>query len=315
MLTLELDEPERMQMNEQQRLFGIADLTSRLTHQGINVIHSQYWPDRRSTYFEVGKNDRTTDFVLSDEFLRDLPATREYQSAVEAYAHVVAARVRCGSPNIFYCLCNRAVRIEIRWPIEVAMVQDMVKNWLLLTVTDEGNGSVARCCVDVHRGFGQPSQTVFDDVRNAVNTVRDVIDTRGLLFYPSLAAHPEQYQPVHKDRLKIAPSTRVADAERFIAGKAYLLAFEVPDTPGEIFPADPWDAEYLGVPKKELSQATHRLRAKGLIEIDNTGTFARSSDKMIVAGGPEALGQGRTAAALQVFELSRRSEVQPRAKL
>jgi diguanylate cyclase (GGDEF)-like protein len=290
-------------VNDEQRRLGLDDLTSRLNASGLSLL-SEHWQQRRATYCEIGTPDRLTNIVVSDEFLCDLPATREYQSAVEAYALAVAGRIRCGPPNVFYCLSNKAVRMEIRWPIEAAMFQDKFQAWLLVTVKDEGNGSVARCCVDVDRQFAYSGRTIFDDIRNSVNKIRRAIDKNVVLFYRSLTEHPEAYQPVNEGPAKAQPTTLSTEIEKFIAGKAYMLGFQAPEVPGEVFAIDPWDADYLSISKKELSQSAYKLRARGLLELDMSLNFARPSDKLVTAGWPAALGPDRPVAAPQIFELS-----------
>jgi diguanylate cyclase (GGDEF)-like protein len=92
--------------------------------------------------------------------------------------------------------------------------------------------------------------------------------------------------------------------EKFVTGKSYMLAFQIPDTPGEIWAEDPWDAEYLGISKKELSQAAHVVRARGLIELDPNLKFARPSDKLLATGWPDAVGTDSAGSVPQTFTLS-----------
>src|SRR5258708_3785020 len=124
-------------MREEELKLGIADLTTRLAKSGLQIIEqNQPWRNRRSTYFEIGKPGRQTDIVLSDEFICDLPATKEYQEAVDFYATAVAGRVRCGSPNLFYCSSHLAINVSITWPIQAAVVENMHSAWLLVNVTN-----------------------------------------------------------------------------------------------------------------------------------------------------------------------------------
>jgi diguanylate cyclase (GGDEF)-like protein len=193
--------------------------------------------------------------------------------------------------------------MSIKWPIQAAVFDGMPKTWLLFTVTDEENGSVARCCVDSDRHLTYFGITTFDDIRNSVSRIRKAIDKGALLFYPSLQAHPEPYQSVDKISAKM-PLIPSAGIEKFIAGKTYMLGFQIPDVPGEIFATDPWDAEYLGATKKDLARSAYILRARGLIELDMSQTFARPSDKLVTTGWPAALGSNPTVIAPQIFELS-----------
>jgi hypothetical protein len=166
-------------MNEEQQQLGIADLSTRLGRSGVNLVdHSRPWPDRMATYFEIGKPGQVTSVVLSDEFVRDLPATKEYQAAADAYASAVAGRMRCGSPNLFYCLSHVAINVVINWPIQAAVLDGMPSAWLLTDVTKETQGTLAKCCLKVDRTFAYSGRTTFDDVRAAINRIRSAIDAQ-----------------------------------------------------------------------------------------------------------------------------------------
>lgn len=291
-------------MNEEPRRLGIADLTSRLGRSGLNVIEqSQPWPQLRATYFEIGKGNRATNITLSDELLRDLPATREYQTAVDLYAEAVAGRIRCGSPNLFYCFCNRAISTSIRWPIQAAAFEGNLNAWLLVDVTDEQNQSLAKCCLNVDRQFSYSGRTTFDDVRNAVTRIRRAIDGNSIQFYEP-DSHPDRYQPVEDGGGKSNAARQQSEIEKFVAGKTYTLGFQLPDTPGEVYATDPWDAEYLGISKKDLSQSAYVLRARGLIDLDPSLLFAKPSDKLVTTGWPTVANDDAAATAPQAFELS-----------
>jgi hypothetical protein len=113
-------------MPEEQQERGIAELTTRLNRAGLNLLErSRPWSHLRVTYFELAKSDRVSDVVVSDDFIRDLPNTREYQEATDAYAAAVAGRIRCGSPNLFYGISHLAIEITVKWPIQAAVVRGM----------------------------------------------------------------------------------------------------------------------------------------------------------------------------------------------
>jgi hypothetical protein len=130
-------------MKEQQQE-GVAELNSRLATCGLAIVEqNRFWPNRMVTYFEIGKSGRQTNLVLSDEFIRDLPRTREYQDAVDKYVTAVAGRIRCGSPSVFYCISHVAISIEIDWPIQHSVHNNIARAWLRLNVTNEAKGGVA----------------------------------------------------------------------------------------------------------------------------------------------------------------------------
>jgi diguanylate cyclase (GGDEF)-like protein len=295
-------------MREEQQQLGIAELTKRLANSGLQMIeNNRPWPNRSATYFEIGKPGRQTDVVLSDEFIRDLPGTREYQEAVDSYAMAVAGRARCGSPNVFYCRSHLAINIAIHWPIQQAVLNNMPAAWLLIHVTNEVQGGVAMCCLNVGRHFAYSGRTTLDDMRIATNSIRNAIDCGTVRFYDR-QSHPETYQLIKDDAgdaKERHPPASQSEIEKFIAGKTYMLAFQIADVPGEVYAADAWDAEYLGISKKELSQSAYVLRARGLIDLDTTLCFARPSDKLVSTGWPAAVDSTVSTSPAQVFSLSR----------
>jgi diguanylate cyclase (GGDEF)-like protein len=291
-------------MTEEQQL-GIAELTTRLAKKELQVIEHNPWPNRRATYFEIGKPGRQTSVVLSDEFVQDLPATREYQEAVDSFAMSVAGRVRCGSPNIFYCRSHLAINVAIHWPIQQAFLNNMPAAWLLIHVTNEVQRGLAMCCLNVAGGhFAYSGRTTLDDIRIATNSVRNAIDNGTVTFY-GRQSHPDSYQVIKDDATEQRPPASQSEIEKFIAGKTYMLAFQIPDVPGEVYAADAWDAEYLGTSKKELSQSAYVLRARGLIQLDTTLGFARPSDQLVTKGWPAAIDSTVSTPAPQVFSLPR----------
>jgi len=95
---------------------GIADLKRRLSVVGLNVLDEHEQFRRDSFCFAIGNATNQTDIVLSREFLDDLPNTKDYHPIVDSYARAVADRLKCGSPELFYCQSGLAVSVSIRWP-------------------------------------------------------------------------------------------------------------------------------------------------------------------------------------------------------
>src|SRR6266852_5533310 len=101
---------------------GLAELTKRFSAAGIAIIDQHRTPGlQRSTYLAIGNTQRQTDITISDTFLGDLPNTKDCQTTVDSYARAVAGRLKCGSPEVFYCRSGVAVRVSILWPIQAAM--------------------------------------------------------------------------------------------------------------------------------------------------------------------------------------------------
>src|SRR6266478_6416773 len=102
---------------------GIADLQRRLNAAGLNIIQQQENSRRRTINFAFGDTENQTDFTLSEEFLDDLPNTKEYQAMVDSYARAVAGRLKCGSPELFYCQSGVAIQVSFHWPIQSGIYQ------------------------------------------------------------------------------------------------------------------------------------------------------------------------------------------------
>ena len=287
---------------------GLTELVSRLEHSNLEIIDRQRpWPNLTVTYFVIGlpgkQNDRHVDIVLSDGFMRDLPTTPEYRAAVDSYASEVGKRLSCGSAHVFYCQSQIPLRAEITWPIESAIFGSVLTTWLRVNLTDLRNGAVAKCAVALDLSPFSSQETMFDTVRSVINRARTAVDQKVVTFY-KLEAHPHVFQQIKRDTPSTSPAFPQTEIERFIASKVYWLAFRVANRPGEAWIADPWDAEYLGVTVKDLSQSAYVLRAGGLLELDPTLEFARTADKLLTTGLPAALGSMSTIEEPQTFTLS-----------
>ncbi|HWZ98147.1 MAG TPA: GGDEF domain-containing protein [Candidatus Dormibacteraeota bacterium] len=271
-----MSEPTR---NETQ--LGIAELKKRLSAAGLIIVRQQENFRHGSTYFEVGDVESYTNIALSEEFLRDLPNTKEYQAMVDSYVRAVAGRLKCGSPELFYCESGVGVQVSFEWPIHSGGIQDGVYKAVLLTdVTNRVDGKIAKCSVEVGGGR-MPAVLV-----QVVNDLRSAIDAGQIQFYePSV--HQERYQRVEmKER---APQPRLQpDAERFLSGKAYTLGFMAVDEGSEVWAVDPWDAEYIGTTTKNLSLAMRVLRENGLLQAGTSADYVRPTDKLLAEHSAKA---------------------------
>jgi diguanylate cyclase (GGDEF)-like protein len=259
---------------------GIADLTKRFSAAGIAVIAQRINRlPQRSIYFEIGNTERQTDVTLPMNFLDDLPNTKEYQAAVDSYALAVAGRLKCGSPEVFYCRSGVAIRVSIRWPIQAAIYNSVATTFILMDVINQVDGQIAKCSMDL--GFLW-RHTVFDVVQQTVNNVRTAIDGSLVKFYSPDVPH-EVYQRVNPQEQSERPSQ--FEIEQFLRGKAYILGFIAVDEPSNVWTADPWDAQYLGATKKELSLATRVLQANGVLQATGVShpfsEYVRPTDKLL----------------------------------
>ena len=121
---------------------GIADLKRRLSVVGLNILDQRERFHHDTTYLGIGTTESQTDLVLSNEFLHDLPNTKEYQAIVDSYARAIAGRLKCGSPELFYCQSGVAVRVSIRWPIQSAIYNDKLSTFVLMEVINHAGGQI-----------------------------------------------------------------------------------------------------------------------------------------------------------------------------
>jgi diguanylate cyclase (GGDEF)-like protein len=252
---------------------GIAELKRRLSVVGLQVTgqHEQFRRD--SFYFAFGNAANQTDIVLSREFLDDLPNTKDYQAIVDAYACAVAGRLKCGSPEIFYCQTGVAIQVSIQWPIQSGIYDGNLWVAVLMYVTSKVDGKIAKCSMQVGGG------SVFDYVIQTVNSVRSAVDSGQITFHEP-DVHQEVFQRIERKQQPQERRTQ-PEVELFIAGKVYVLGFIAADEPSEVWTADPWDALYLGVPQKELSLAMRVLRAKGLLHSGSGPDYVQPTDKLL----------------------------------
>jgi diguanylate cyclase (GGDEF)-like protein len=121
--------------------------------------------------------------------------------------------------------------------------------------------------------------SVFDYVIQTVNSVRSAVDSGQITFHEP-DVHQEVFQRIERKQQPQGRRTQ-SEVEQFIAGKAYVLGFIATDEPSEVWTADPWDAQYLGVTLKELSLAMRVLRAKGLLQSGSGPDYVRPTDKLL----------------------------------
>jgi diguanylate cyclase (GGDEF)-like protein len=255
---------------------GLEDLQKRLARVGIKIIDQHRKLERTATYLAVGNPERFTDVVVDDEFLDDLPNTRDYQILADSYAYAIAGRAKCDSPEVFYCASGVPIRVSFRWPIQSGVYNGQFLTFILMNVTNQLDSRTAKC--QMTRQFGG---TVFDTVLQAVNSVRAAIDQNTVKLHD-----PKVYQEVYENIVHQQHTSQASSQpkiEKFLAGKAYILGFLAVEVnePREIWAVDPWDAHYLGVTRKELLLAVRVLVAKGLLTPGSGPEYAKATDSLL----------------------------------
>jgi diguanylate cyclase (GGDEF)-like protein len=130
--------------------------------------------------------------------------------------------------------------------------------------------------------------TVFDTLVETVNSVRAAIDEELVRFH-SPDVRQETYQRVKRQRQFEHRSQ--SEIEHFLRGKAYILGFIAVDEPSNVWTTDPWDFQYLGATKKELSLATRVLQANGVLQATGVShpfsEYVRPTDKLLAEQSSE----------------------------
>src|ERR1700728_2310497 len=104
---------------------GLQLLTQIFNRVGLKIKESKRpWPDRDAVYVVFGNDDRSTDIVLTGDFLADLPGSRDHKMGAESYAQTIAGRIKCGSADAFFCRSGIPVELEISWPIHTSATSD-----------------------------------------------------------------------------------------------------------------------------------------------------------------------------------------------
>jgi len=268
-----MPEPTRSQTQ-----LGLADLKKRFSVAGLSIIKEQRNTGlQRSTYFALGTVERQTDITIFDTFLDDLPKTREYHAKVESYAAAVVGRMKCGSPEVFYCRTGTAIRVSILWPIHSGVSHSgAFVSVILMDVTNLVDGQMAKCSMDL--GFSSGG-TTFDLLPETINSVRVAVDEGSVNFYKP-EVQQDTFQRIKRQQDQLATRSQ-PEIEKFLTGKAFMLGFLAVDEPSEIWAADPWDAQYLGATKKELLLAMRVKRANRLFDSGAGPEYVRPTDKLL----------------------------------
>jgi diguanylate cyclase (GGDEF)-like protein len=275
---------------------GLAYLKKRFSSAGLPIVKQLGNTGlQRSTYLVVGTAERQTDITIPDSFLDDLPNTTEYQSKVESYASVVASRIKCASPELFYCRSGIPVSISIVWPIQSGVMNSEFKTFVLMNVVNQADGHIARCSMETGSWF---NRTIFDFLPLTINSVRSAVD-EGAINFLNTEVRQEIYQRImnRQEFKKLSPN----EVEMFVAGKAYFLGFLTSDEPSAIWAADPWDAQYLGITRKELQLTARIMRANGLMDDPGLGPeYGRPTDKLLAQQSVEYQAEEKFDAQQQV---------------
>jgi hypothetical protein len=238
----------------------------------------------RSSYsIEIRKDNHSVSFTLSEEYLADLPAMREWHQDVRTAFWQISRRLRNPFPNDFYASSGTPFNAEFQWPLKMHPSRDVF--WLHGTLVDF---RFPNLIAKVAPAFSGPllefelKHKPFKRLEILVNCIRSAFDNSSIEFYDK-NAHPNVLQEIPIFEMPVFSRFSDQAVAQFLTGKVYWLAFQRANNAGAVWIADPWDAEYLGVSVHELIRAAQILQARGLIKISPDGDFASATDMMIAS--------------------------------
>lgn len=238
---------------------------------------------REIYYFELRKGSNVVDFILSEEFLSDLPNTPGHKQHVTEALVGFSNRLRNRFATDFYSMSGTPFNLNILWPLNRHPSRDVV--WLHADVEDFRYPDFVAKVAAVIFGGNEAFEFKFkplDRIAAIVDGIRASLDNSQLQFFKR-DAHPENLQEVEIPVLARHPRISDEGIEQFVAAKVYWLGFKRSDKTAPVWIADPWDASYLGVGMRELIQAAQVVQARGLIKLSADNQFANAEDALILS--------------------------------
>lgn len=244
-----------------------------------------------SYVFVVKAYGKESCFCLTREQLDDLPGTKEYREAANAFARALESRFINPDPDLFVCVAGRTLRIAPEWP-SLPLRSSDGSSWIAasgtrVVVKDSHSQEIAICLVKIthSQAFPGPLSTPFHRLEGLVNSIRSDVDAGKIEFHPSFEQHPKVMQDV--DFRYDAKAVGGASASQYLQQKVWLLGFRSGRRNTKVWIADPWDAAYLGTTVASFLQEAAILDARELIRLDETEEFASTGKSLLSSGGPE----------------------------
>ena len=259
---------------------GLAILSGWAQEQGCTLSHRSL--GNRSIYLlNLKKESTDVEFTLSEEYLADLPGTKEYQRDSRTSFIQFAHRLRNPFPNDFYSRTGTPFSVEFRWPFNSHPSRDVL--WLPVTVSDlRFPDLIAKTAITITGPFQEFElrSKPFKRFEVMVNSIRVALDNSEIEFYKT-SEHPSLLQEIMISDLPSASRSAESAVEQFLVAKVYWLAFRRARKAASVWIADPWDAAYLGVSTTELIRAAEVAQARRLIHLSTEGDFASAEDALI----------------------------------
>jgi hypothetical protein len=120
----------------------------------------------------------------------------------------------------------------------------------------------------------------FIEFSAIINGVRHAVDNGNLAFYPEVE-HPDTLQRVDL-LLERQPLTEPRTLETFLEMKIFWLGFKAANAGSFVWIADPWDADYLGIPPSELVREAEVLEARGIVRLEESREFGSAGQQLLL---------------------------------
>jgi hypothetical protein len=248
-------------------------------------------------YFNVRAFDKMWPFTVRREVLDDLPGMRQYAKSANLLARSLEKRFKNVSPHLFLTGSGRLIRIEHQWPMESLQgPASCVRTKIYDNMTREFAN--AYLVITHQQSSFELKNDPFQLHCALINSVRKFVDSGGVKFYSSEDEHPDELQ-----KLALSFGARVAspqDPSEFLKHKVELMGFRAGNRDTQVWIADPWDAEYLGVALDGLRQEAEILEAGQYLNLCDGGEFATSNRSLLL----ELRGTATTASAANKSSIS-----------
>ena len=219
---------------------------------------------------------------LSREFVEDLPATKEYQAALNNFLRSLSLRARQPHPSHFLTLSGVPLALEIHWPFRPIQNEIDFFVHVLCRVgspwTHEANFTVK--ANELLLGIASFQPPVLEPF--VVNGIRIQVDL-GKVEFHRVGQHPSTLQQMYlsEDLFGNRDAPTDSQIQEFVKRKIYWLGFRESDETALIAVADPYDCSYLGRPAQRLKQLARVLSATGKIALDDSGDYASPTNELL----------------------------------
>jgi hypothetical protein len=231
-------------------------------------------------YFAVTAYSKVWEFCATREQLSDLPAMPRYLISADALARSLEYRFKNVSPNLWLTGLGKPVQIEVEWPLR-SLAPTQAATCVGVQVRNIRTGEFAHAFVVVthQQSVFNLKEDPFQLHEGIVNSLRNSIDSDQLKFYSSQEDHPVDMQRV--SLILGARVTRTPDLSEFLKHKVGLLGFRAGNKDTNVWIADTWDADYLGVRTSDLQQEAEILEAEGYLKLEETRQYGHSESNLL----------------------------------